>query len=386
MKKFGWFLMLFAAAFLGVLAAMRAESLFSKGDSRQADAAWFAKSLEQVEPAQYQPVSAPFDFRAAAKKVMPSVVSVDKSEAQRDFWSDRVSIVNSATGSGVILSADGYVITNNHMVANAAALTVRTADGKSYNAKLIGADPRTDLAVIKIDGASGLQAIEMGDSSKVEVGEWVMAVGNPLGYANTVSAGVVSSLNRTLLAGENSTLLTDAIQTDASINEGNSGGALTDDRGRLIGINSAIATPSGGSVGIGFAIPVNRAKSVVQELMKYGHVRYGDPGILLAQVTMSDPRAQRVLARMTNADPPKQGLIVRAILRGGTAAAAGIHPNDILLEADGKVLTEPTDFDRISLGKRVGQTLSLKFWSAGKVRTVTLNLTEASSSPDELQE
>jgi S1-C subfamily serine protease len=377
MKRVGLFITMFVAAFLGLLLAMRVDKLIAERNVNT-DQLFKPKTIEEVEPAQFQPNAAPFDFRVAAKKVMPSVVSVDKSEAYRDFWTDRVSIVNSGTGSGVIISKDGLVLTNNHVIQNAVRLNVRLADNRSFPAKLVGADPRTDLAVIKLEGATNLTPVEMGDSSKVEVGQWVMAVGNPLGYNNTVSVGVVSSLNRTLTAGEDSTLLTDTIQTDAAINSGNSGGALTDDRGRLIGINTAIATPSGGSVGIGFAIPVNRAKDVVKELVQYGYVRYGDPGILLASVTMADPRAQQVMEQLSGKTPPKNGVIVRAVRRNGAAALAGIKANDVILEVDGKVMNDPTDLDRIVLGKRTGETMKLKVWSGGTIKDITLKLTEIS--------
>lgn len=380
MKRIGIFFLLFGAAFLGVLAALKVDKIWSRNTA--ANNLSKSDDIFKVSEAQFAPApsGAPFDFKAAAKKINPSVVSVDKSELIRDFWSDRESVVASGTGSGVIISEDGYIITNNHVIENAASITVRLSDNRAFPAKIIGRDPRTDLAVIQVSNVTGLKPAEMGDSSKVEVGQWVMAVGNPLGYSNTLSVGVVSSLNRTLTAGQESTLLTDTIQTDAAINSGNSGGALTDDRGRLIGINSAIATPSGGSVGIGFSIPVNRAKSVVAELLKFGRVRYGEPGLATAPIAMSDPRAQRYVARATGVEPPKTGLIIYQVLRIGPAARAGLRPMDIILEVDNKKVNTPVDLNRAMLEKRSGDSVNYKVWSEGKTRDVTLKLEDLQAS------
>lgn len=379
MKKLGVFLVIVSASFLGVLVALRFDRMMERRS--MPDAPGFSSDIPVVEAQYPGSGGAPFDFRGAAKKIMPAVVSVDKSEQWRDWWSDRVSLVNTGTGSGVIISRDGYVLTNNHVVEGAASLTVRMSDGKTFDAKIIGRDPRSDLAVIKIP-ATNLVPAELADSSKIEVGEWVLAVGNPLGYSNTLSVGVVSSLNRTLQAGREGTLLVDAIQTDAAINGGNSGGALTNDRGQVIGINSAIASPTGSNVGIGFAIPVNRAKQVVADIVKYGHVRYGYSGfeVYNGPLVLQDPRARRYIKQNTGADPPDAGLLILELNPNSPAGRAGMKQLDVITEAEGKPLTEPTDLLKIMLDKKVGDKVSLKVWSGGTTRSVNLTLTDEEAS------
>lgn len=372
MRKFGGIVWVFVAAFLGVLAASSFDRFVLKRPASPVVAVE-ERLPEIAEPAQ-QGTPAPFDFRAAAKRVMGTVVSVDKSETIRDFFSDRVSTVQTGTGSGVIIDAEGYVLTNNHVVQGADSVTVRLADQRAFAAKIVGLDPRTDLALLKLDGVPNLKAAELGDSKSLEIGQWVMAIGNPLGYDNTLSVGVVSSLNRTLTA-EN-TFLVDTIQTDAAINSGNSGGALTDDKGRLVGINSAIATPSGGSVGIGFAIPIDRAKKVVAEIRKFGHVRYGYMGFDTFSVTIADPRARRVLRRYTQAEPPEKGLIVSRVDPSGPAGQQGLKPNDVIQEIDGKATSQPFDLYKLLLDKRSGDGLQLKVWSNGQSRSITMKLAE----------
>jgi S1-C subfamily serine protease len=376
MKKAGVFVVVLIASLIGALVALRMDRMLDRQNALNAPPLHDPSTIMPVQFSGSAP-AAPFDFRAAAKRIMPAVVSVDKSEAWRDFWTDRVSVVNTATGSGVIITADGYIVTNNHVVEGAASITVRTSDGKTYEAKLIGRDPRSDLAVIKVD-ALNLKPAELADSSRLEVGEWVMAVGNPLGYSNTLSVGVVSSLNRSLQAGDRGTLLIDTIQTDAAINGGNSGGALTNDRGQVIGINTAIASPTGSNIGIGFAIPINRAREVVADILKYGRVRYGYSGfeVFNGSGALQDPRARRFILRNVGVEPPQKGLIVVELDPNSPAGRAGIKQLDVIQEADGKALQEPSDLLKIMLSKKVGDKLSLKLWSAGKERTVTLILSD----------
>jgi S1-C subfamily serine protease len=239
------------ATFVGVFGALQADKYIDRTRA--------LRTLETgTNSSLFKPISytgeavqgAPFDFRAAAKKIHGSVVSVDRFEQGRTWFDDRVVEAQTGTGSGVIVSDTGLIVTNNHVVEDAQRVRVRLADGRSVDAKVLGTDPRSDLAVLKVEKAS-VSPIEMGTSKDVEVGQWVLAVGNPLGFDHTVSVGVVSSLKRNLPVGRMG--LVDAIQTDAAINPGNSGGALCDAQGRLIGINSAIASSTGQSVGIGFA-------------------------------------------------------------------------------------------------------------------------------------
>jgi serine protease Do len=314
------------------------------------------------------------DFRQAAKHIMPSVVSVDRLERIQDFWTDEVSIRQTASGSGVIVSSDGYILTNNHVVADADRVQVRLADQRQFEAKVVGTDPRSDIAVLKIEAKDVVPA-EIGGSSKLEVGEWVLAVGNPLGYSNTVSVGVVSSLKRTLSTDEHS-ILVDTIQTDAAINQGNSGGALANAQGQLVGINSAIASPTGGSVGIGFAIPIDRARTVADDIIKYGRARYGSlgvdiytrPGLLRAA------RVREQLAQQVGAEPPASGVIVRQVASAGAAGQAGIVQFDVILAIDGKALNDPVDYAVALADKRPGDKVAIRFWSKGKEKTVSIQL------------
>jgi S1-C subfamily serine protease len=292
------------------------------------------------------------------------------------------------TGSGVIVSSDGIVVTNNHVVAGRQLrngtevlprIQVRLYDGQKVEAKILGTDPRSDLAVLKID-AKNMKPIELGSSSTLEVGEWVMAVGNPLGFDNTVSVGVVSSTKRNLPVGEQG--LVEGIQTDAAINPGNSGGALCNAQGQLIGINSAIASGTGESVGIGFAIPIDRAKKVVNDIVKFGHAKYPVLGISYAgQIAghLDDPEVRQYLQQtLSRADFPQSGLFVQAV--SGSAATAGIAKNDFILEVEGQKIDSTFDLNKILLPKKVGDQIKVKYWHAGQTKEATIALAEAQTN------
>lgn len=357
------------AAFVGVLGALKLDRSMARNEAVQAWEAPFTGRTASLEN-----TAEPVDFRPAVRKLLPSVVSVDKSErVYRSYWARQAELTETGTGSGVIISKDGYILTNNHVVQGADVVRVRLSDQKSYSAKIIGTDPRSDLAVLKVE-APGLVPAELGDSSKLEVGEWVIAVGNPLGFSNTVSVGVVSSLNRTLPTNES--LLVDAIQTDAAINQGNSGGALTNALGQVVGINSAIASNSGGSIGLGFSIPINRAKKVVSDILKYGRVKYGWLGVNFyeGRVSLKDPYVQSQIASEVGATPPSQGLIVSRVNPASGASKAGLKPFDIIQKADGVVLNEGLDFNRLMVDKKPGDQLKLVVWSAGTTKTITVTL------------
>jgi S1-C subfamily serine protease len=285
MKKTGFVLTL-AACFMGVFGALQADKWLSAHNKPDDIFVQSSPNYGKVKQINADPLPAPaFDFKDAAKRAMPSVVSVDRFDKTRGFMDSQAVERETGTGSGVIVSADGIIVTNNHVVAGRMTrngtevlprVQVRLYDGQKVEAKVLGTDVRSDLAVLKIE-AKNLQPIELGSSSSLEVGEWVMAVGNPLGFDNTVSVGVVSSKKRNLPVGDQG--LVEGIQTDAAINPGNSGGALCNAQGQLIGINSAIASGTGESVGIGFAIPIDRAKKVVNDIVKYGHAKYPVLGI-----------------------------------------------------------------------------------------------------------
>lgn len=269
----------------------------------------------------------------------------------------------SALGSGVIVSPDGYVLTNNHVIDGATDIKVSLSDKREFTAKVVGADPKTDVALLKLDAAN-LPSAVLGDSSNVEVGDIALAIGNPFGLGQTVTMGIVSAKERTGLGIED---YEDFIQTDASINPGNSGGALIDVRGQVIGINTAILSGSGGNQGVGFAIPVNMAKKVMTELKDHGHVTRGFMGITIQDLTPG-------LASAFGAKVDK-GVVVADVTADSPAEKAGIKKGDIILQADGKSVDKDT-LHMMTAERAPGSTLSLKIIRDGKEQTINVKLGE----------
>ena len=248
------------------------------------------------------------------ERLAPGVVNITSTVIEHDFFLN--VIPRKGTGSGSIIDPRGYILTNNHVIGDG-KLEVTLADGKKYTAKLIGSDPDTDLAVLKIEAPKeSLSVIPMGDSADLKVGQKAMAIGNPFGLGQTLTAGVVSSIGRTMRA-ENGTLVEDIIQTDASINPGNSGGPLIDSSGKLIGITTAIFSPTGASVGIGFAIPVNTAKRIVFDLIDKGYYGYPFLGATLMNLFPDTAEVLRL--------PVKGGAMVIEVAPGGPADKAGVR-------------------------------------------------------------
>ncbi len=326
------------------------------------------------------------DFRATAKKILPSVVSID-TQVQGETWFGERVTRDAGSGSGVVISPDGYIVTNNHVIRASMGfrrrlvdgVTVTFSNGQSAKARIVGSDPRSDLAVLKVEKL-GLKPAELGDSSKLEVGEWVLAVGNPLGYENTLSVGVVSSVGRPL-PSEGNSLFIDGIQTDAAINQGNSGGALCNSAGQLVGINTAIASIGGGSIGIGFAIPVNRVRQVVDDILKNGYAKYGTLGVKIwrDQSVLSIPEARRQLRELVQApsDPPERGVLVQTILPNTAAARAGMRDWDVILEINGRTVAGPAEFFAIVSPARPGDQVRVRVWQAGRERTLSFAMDEA---------
>lgn len=370
------------AIFASVLGALQADRFLAhRADQQPVN---LMASTESIRPVEYDAASGPPDFRAAAKRVTGSIVSVDRYErVSRGFFDDEGVVSETGTGSGVIVANNGTIVTNNHVVTDRAGnvaeqVKVRLADKRTFKARVLGTDPRSDLAVIKID-APNLTPVEIGTSSNLEVGQWVLAVGNPLGFDNTVSVGVVSSLKRDLPVGTGG--LVNAIQTDAAINPGNSGGALCDANGRLIGINSAIASSTGQSVGIGFAIPVDRVKSVVADITKLGYARYAGLGVQYnprLDNALSDPEMRGELGRLTSAESvPSNGIIVLGA--SGSAASAGIGQYDVIQAIGDQSIDSTFALNKALVLHKPGDKVKVKYWSKGQSKTTTVTLQEVRS-------
>lgn len=294
-----------------------------------------AVSAPLVLPApQVSAAAQPGSLAAAVRRAAPAVVSINTSRITRHpfaddpwfrlFFGQQGSQSQSGLGSGVIMSADGYVLTNNHVVQEADHIEAVLADGRRASARVIGADPESDLAVLKID-LPDLPVMTPSDSDRIEVGDRVLAIGNPFGVGQTVTSGIVSALGRDQL-GINT--FENFIQTDAAINPGNSGGALTDEQGRLLGINTAIYSRSGGSLGIGFAIPVNVARQALQDIVQNGRVVRGWIGV---ESTALTPELAENLGAAS-----AQGAIITGVLNGGPAARAGMRPGDVVTRINGR--------------------------------------------------
>ncbi len=270
-------------------------------------------------------------------------------------------------GSGVIVSADGYVLTNNHVIDQGVEVTVTMPDKRELRAKIVGADEATDIAVLKID-AGNLPVLPWGDSSKLKVAEWVLAIGNPYQLNQSVSLGIVSALGRTF---EGRTIQ-DFIQTDAAINPGNSGGALVNSRGELVGINTSILSETGGYQGIGFAVPSNLARKVMDELVKYGQVQRGT----IAGITLS-PLTTRLADEL--GAPNTHGMVVVSMQRASDAYAAGIRPGDIIVSFNGSPVDDQAQFTRMLADAKIGSTVTLGLLREGRQMTAKVPVVKSSS-------
>jgi len=283
------------------------------------------------------------------------------------------------SGSGFIIRKDGVILTNNHVVENAKQITVVLSDGRELDAKVMGRDAKTDLAVLKIDPEKSLPTAKLGDSDGISVGDWVVAIGNPYGLSNSVTAGIVSAKGRAIGAGP----YDDFIQTDAPINPGNSGGPLLNARGEVVGINTAIFSQTGGSVGIGFAIPINLANKLVPQLEQTGHVTRAWLGVTIQELTPE-------LAQTLGVEPP-HGALVAGVSSDGPAAASGIKPGDVITRYDGKEIKEHAALPMLVASTPVGKTVAVEVVRDGKAKTFEVSVKrqatdEASEQPDDRKE
>lgn len=337
--------------------------------------------------AQTSPVApvAPGSFSQLAKNASPSVVNISTVKVVKGggqipspfgpddpfrefferFFGERApkDFKQRSLGTGFIIDKEGFILTNNHVVEGTDEITVTLADKTEFVAKIIGRDPKTDLALIRIESDQVLPALPLGDSDKLEVGDWVMAIGNPYGLGHTVTAGIVSAKYRQIGAGTYENF----IQTDASINPGNSGGPLLDTTGKVIGVNTLIFSQSGGSVGIGFAIPINMAKDLLPQL-KEGKVVRGWLGVVIQPVT---PELKDKLKLST-----EKGALVADVVEGGPAEKAGIERGDVILTFDGKEISESDDLPYIVASTPVGKTITVEVIRKGERKSIQVKIGE----------
>ena len=273
-----------------------------------------------------------------------------------------------SAGSGVIIDAiKGTVVTNYHVIKGADEINVGLEDGRSFKATLIGSDPEVDIAVLQLQEFDNLTQLSVADSDLLEVGDFVIAIGNPFGLGQTVTSGVVSALGRTGLGIEG---YENFIQTDASINPGNSGGALVNLRGQLVGINTAIIAPAGGNIGIGFAIPVNMSKSSIDQILEHGEVKRGQLGIVIQDLT-------RELAEAFDIDKQQRGVVIAEVQPDSAADKAGLKAGDIVISVDGKAVESSSELRNVIGRRRIGDTLKLTILRDGRSKVVKAKVGEA---------
>ncbi len=323
--------------------------------------------------------NAPPDFTSIVRQQLPAVVAImtrQMAEEQalampddlpfgipfRPFYDERRGVQQrprTSLGSGFVITAEGHIVTNNHVVENAAEVEVVFPDKTTFSARLVGRDPPTDLAVLKIDPRPNMAVAKWGNSDAVEPGAWVIAIGSPFGLGGTVTVGVLSARSRDIGAG----LYDDFLQTDASINQGNSGGPLFNAQGEVIGVNTAIFSPIGANIGIGFAVPSRTAETIAEQLIKWGRVERGYLGVRLQQVTPALAQALRL--RDT------KGALIASVEPGGPAEVAGIRTGDVITSFGGRTIESPRDLMRAVAAQRPGTQVQLTLQRAGAVRELT---------------
>ena len=318
------------------------------------------------------------NFVNAAKIVTPGVVHIKSVYDEGEGYASKNPIYDyfgfgnpngrksRATGSGVIISDDGYIVTNNHVIENASEVEVTLNSNEKYKAKIIGTDPTTDLALVKIKGKN-LPFIKFGNSDQLEVGEWVLAVGNPFDLTSTVTAGIVSAKGRNIniLRDNNGRQIESFIQTDAVVNPGNSGGALVDLNGQLVGINTAIASPTGSYTGYSFAVPVSLVKKVMNDLREFGEVQRALLGVGIAE--LDDPRIEEEIDDL-------KGVYIVDVKEGSAAEDAGLEVGDIILEVDGEKVASVPELQEKVAQNRPGVKVDITYKRDGKIKTVTATL------------
>jgi len=384
---------LLAAGFLvGVVATIgfnlgpRADAISFWGQDQPAEQA--ATPTPGAQAQAQAPLSSLPDFASLAEKLSPAVVNVSTTSQgetspqmqgpfgggdPHEFWEPferffgplpKHPFKQRSLGSGFIINREGYILTNNHVVENADEIQVRLENEKEYKAKIVGRDPKTDIAVIKIDDVPDLATISLGNSDELRVGEWVMAIGNPFGLEHTVTAGIVSAKGRFIGQGSYDNF----IQTDAAINPGNSGGPLINLKGEVVGINTAIFSRSGGNIGIGFAIPVNVAKELLPELEEKGKVTRGWLGVMIQKITPD-------IAESLGLSDSK-GALVADVMKDGPAETAGVKVGDVIVEFDGHAVKDSTDLPLMVARVPIGKSVQLKVIRNKEAQTLNVSIGE----------
>ena len=325
-------------------------------------------------------IDRPVSFKELAERLAPAVVNISTSqnieanvevpefpkgsplERFNDFFGNGEGRVASSLGSGFVIDAEGHIATNNHVIEDADIIEVTFPNGDNYVAELLGRDPQTDVALLKIDTGNDIPFVNWADSDTAEVGEWVMAIGNPFGYAGTVTAGIVSARNRNIDHGR----YDDFIQSDVAINKGNSGGPLFDMNGDVVGMNTAILSPSGGSVGISFTTPSNIVKSVVEQLAKYGETRRGYLGVNVQSVTKDNAKSYKL------SEP--YGAILTNITKDGPADKAGLKRGDLITEYNGERLDKASDLGLLVANTEIGSVVDIAYIRKRKARSTQITV------------
>ncbi|HTP78016.1 MAG TPA: DegQ family serine endoprotease [Rhizomicrobium sp.] len=367
---------------MGVSAFALAPAVQTTDSSQPAREMAAAQPMPRSTPPRMLENGAPFSFADLVERVSPAVVTITAETVEtvptgaddlpapfRDFFNQygqgglsRTPHKAISAGSGFIIDKSGLIVTNNHVIENSHKITVKLPDGRSFEAKLIGTDPLTDIALLKVKADKPLPTVEFGDDRQIRVGDWVVAVGNPFGLSNSVTAGIVSSLGRDIGNGP----YTDFIQIDAPINRGNSGGPTFDLRGQVIGMNSMIYSPSGGSVGIGFAIPASIIHDVIAQLQAHGHVERGYLGVNIQSITPE-------IASTLNITSPK-GAIVAEVVPGGPAARAGFEQGDVITALNGRTVEDSRDLTRHIAALPAGTKAAFSVTRNGETKTITAQI------------
>jgi len=377
------------AGMIGGFITLFGSQMLQKNNQTSTKPFQLAKEVNHINKA---PIvnNVPFDFKEAANIAMPAVVHIHAKQSQKaaknnqsnDPWSQFFGgdlffdspfgnqMPQEGTGSGVIYAKEGYIVTNNHVVEFADEIEVTTFDNKKYVAVKVGTYPQSDIAVLKIE-ANDLPVLQFANSDKAEIGEWVLAVGNPLELKSTVTAGIISAKGRDIdiIQDNNGAAIESFIQTDAAVNPGNSGGALIDVQGRLLGINTAIATRTGFFQGYSFAIPMNIVMNIVDDIIENGSYERGFLGINIAELTNEDVTELGL--------DISQGVLVDNVVNGGAAQYAGVLPNDVIVGADDKKVRSMPELLEIVGSAKVGQIVDLEINRYGKIIAVPVRLKAA---------